>query len=359
MKRIIMLVDMDYFFAACEELRRPEIKGKPVIVGADPKGGKGRGVVSTCNYEARKYGIHSGMPISIAYKIKSDAIFLPVDEKYYYDISAKIMNILKSFASKFEQISVDEAFLDVTDKVEGYESALSYAAKIKEKIWSETKLPCSVGIGENKLLAKTACEAAKPNGIKLIKESEAKEFLAKLPIGKLYGIGKKTEEKLVSLGYKTVGDLQKADINKLIGLFGAFGGELYRHANGIDYDEVNESYEVKSIGREHTFEMDTTNKEEIIEALKKCATEVVEDLRKQNLSFKTVTIKIRYSDFTEHIKSKSLKHYSNALEDIENNAIELFEDYALEGEEIRKVGVRVSGLLQYRGQKRLTEYFYA
>ncbi len=357
--RVIMLVDMDYFFAACEELRKPELKGKPVVVGADPKGGNGRGVVSTCNYEARKYGIRSGMPISTAYRLKSDAVFLPVDEKYYYDTSAKIMNILKGFASKFEQVSIDEAFVDVSDKVESYDAAIAYANSIKERIFLETKLPCSIGIGTNKLLAKTACEAAKPNGVKLVKEEEAKSFLAQMPVGKLYGVGKKTEERLLALGYKNVGDLQNADLNKFVGLFGAFGAELQRHANGIDYDEVNENYEVKSIGREHTFENDTTNSEEIIGALKKSAAEVIHDVRQQGLSFKTVTIKIRYADFSEHLKGRSLKHYSNSLEDIEDTAVELFEEYAEKGEKIRKIGVRVSGLLAYSGQRKLADYIQA
>ncbi len=357
--RVIMLVDMDYFFAACEELKKPELKGKPVVVGADPKGGNGRGVVSTCNYEARKYGIHSGMPISTAYRLKSDAVFLPVDEKYYYETSARIMDILKGFASKFEQVSVDEAFMDVSDKVGSYEAALAYANVIKDRILSETKLPCSIGIGTNKLLAKTACEAVKPNGIKLVREEEAKIFLAPMPVGKLYGVGKKTEERLEEMGYKKVEDLQKADLNRLVGLFGTFGAEMQRHAKGIDYDEVSENYEVKSIGREHTFENDTADLDEIIGALKASAAGVIHDVKQQGFSFKTVTIKIRYADFSEHLKGRSLRRYSNSLEDIENTAIALFEGYADKGERIRKIGVRVSGLLAYSGQKKLADYIHA
>ncbi len=354
--RVIMLVDMDYFFAACEELRKPELKGRPMVVGADPKGGQGRGVVSTCNYEARKYGIRSGMPISTAYRLKSDAVFLPVDEKYYYDVSGKIMGILHGFASKFEQVSVDEAFIDISDKVDSYDAALAYAKEVKERVRSATGLPCSVGVGTSKLIAKAACEAAKPDGIRLVREEEAKGFLAVLPIGRLYGVGRKTEERLTAMGYKTVADLQGAGLNKLIGAFGSFGAELHRHANGIDYDEVNESYEVKSIGREHTFENDTSNAEEIAEALKRGAAEVIRDVRQQGLSFKTVTIKIRYSDFSEHLKGRSLRRYSNAVEDLENTALALFNEYAEKGEKIRKIGIRASGLLAYSGQRKLADY---
>ncbi|MEM3228470.1 MAG: DNA polymerase IV, partial [Candidatus Micrarchaeaceae archaeon] len=185
--RIIMLIDMDSFFVACEELRRPEIRGKPVIVGADPKGGSGRGVVSTASYEARKYGIRSGMPISAAYRLKKDAIFLPVDEPYYESVSEKVMAVIRGFSEKFEQVSVDEAYIDVSEKIKDYDSAMAYAKSIKERMLKETGLRCSIGIGPNKLIAKMACEASKPDGIKLVKEDEAKKFLADMPIEKLYG----------------------------------------------------------------------------------------------------------------------------------------------------------------------------
>ncbi|MEM0074516.1 MAG: DNA polymerase IV, partial [Candidatus Micrarchaeaceae archaeon] len=176
--RLILLIDMDYFFAACEELRRPEIKEKPVVVGADPKNGTARGVVSTCNYIARRYGIHSGMPISMAYRLKPDAVFLPVDDAYYENMSSKVMTIIKKYADRFEQASIDEAFVDVSESAEDYAGALKIANAIKEEIRNSLGLPCSIGIGPSKLIAKMACEAAKPNGIKLVKESEAKNFIA-------------------------------------------------------------------------------------------------------------------------------------------------------------------------------------
>ncbi|MGC8628759.1 MAG: DNA polymerase IV [Candidatus Micrarchaeia archaeon] len=355
--RIILLVDMDYFFAACEELRKPELKNKPVVVGADPKNGKGRGVVSTCNYIARKYGIHSGMPISMAYRLKPDAVFLPLDEPYYEHMSDLVMDILKKYADRFEQASVDEAFLDISERVQTYDNALELANKIKNEIMSKLGLPCSIGIGPNKLIAKMACEAAKPNGIKIVKEKEAKEFIANMPVGKLYGIGKKTAAKLESEGYKTVSDLAKANPMKLMDEFGAYGIEIYKNANGIDESEVQESYEVKSIGREKTFEEDTNSLERLEKAIDEMSNEIAKEVARQGFAFSTVTLKLRFSNFDEHLKSKSINYASNSEEEIAKVAKELLKAY-YEGELlVRKIGVRVSGLKPFKGQKKLSSYF--
>jgi len=284
--RIVLLVDMDYFFAACEEVRNPSIKDKPVVVGADPKNGYGRGVVSTCNYIARSYGIRSGMPISIAYRLKRDAIFLRVDEPYYESVSAKIMALLRNFADKFEQVSIDEAFLDISNRVKSYEEAYEYAKKIKDSIYANFSLPCSIGIGQNKLIAKMACEAAKPNGIKLVREEEAKMFLEPLQLEKLYGVGKKSAERLKELGFKTIGDIAKANKQLLINEFGSFGLEIYEHANGIDNEEVFEENEIKSIGREHTFEHDIDEGERIKNEILSLADEVASEVNKSCFYFK-------------------------------------------------------------------------
>ncbi len=354
--RIIMLIDMDYFFAACEELRRPDIKDKPVVVGADPKKGNGRGVVSTCNYVARKYGIHSGMPISMAYRLKPDAVFLPLDEPYYESLSEKVMGIIRSHADKFEQASIDEAFIDVSKRISSYDEAFELAKEIKEEIKEKTGLPCSIGIGPSKLIAKMACEAAKPNGIKVVKEDETKAFISDMPIGKLYGVGKKTAEKLESLGYKKVSDVANANPMKLMDIFGVYGIDLYKAANGIDESEVEESYEVKSIGREKTFEKDTRSIEELEKAIRDMSAEIVQDVKRQGFAFSTVSIKLRFSDFDEHIKSKSLNYSTDSEQEIEKSAIELLNEYYDKEKLVRKIGVRVSGLKPFKGQKKLAAF---
>lgn len=354
--RLIALIDMDYFFVACEELRRPGIKDKPVIVGQDPKKGEGRGVVNTANYVARKYGIKSAMPVSIAYKLKKDAIFLPIDWDYYEEVSKKVMAIIKQYADKFEQVSVDEAFIDISKKANDYDEALELAKKLKQEINEKLSLPCSIGVSANKLVAKMASEEAKPNGVKLVKEEEAKEFLAKLPIGELYGVGRKMQEKLEGLGYKTVGDLAKANPVELVQRFRTYGAELYNYANGRDESDVQENYEVKSIGRERTFDRDTSDRYEITKAIREMSREAGDEMKKAGFAFKVVTLKLRYSNFEEHLKSRSLAHRSTDADEIAAVGTELFDKYAEKGEEIRKIGVRVSNLAKYKGQKRMVEY---
>jgi DNA polymerase IV (DinB-like DNA polymerase) len=343
--RIILLVDMDYFFAACEEVRNPSLKDKPVVVGADPKNGYGRGVVSTCNYIARSYGIRSGMPISIAYKLKSDAVFLRVDEPYYESVSAKIMTLLRNFADKFEQVSIDEAFLDISNRIKSYEEAYEYAKKIKDSIYANFSLPCSIGIGPNKLIAKMACEAAKPNGIKIVREEEAKEFLEPLQLEKLYGVG-----------FKTIGDIARANKQLLINEFGSVGLEIYEHANGIDNEEVFEATEIKSIGREHTFEHDTDDSKRIKNEILNLADEVASEVNKAGFYFKTVTLKIRYEGFDEHLHTDSLGYYTQDVDKLKKVAIMLFERNNT-GEKVRKIGLRVSNLIKGKGQKKINEYF--
>ncbi len=348
----ILLVDMDYFYAACEELRKPEIKGKPVVVGYE----KGRGVVLTCNYPARKFGIRSGMPIAMAHKLKGDAVFLPPDFDYYEYVSKSVMDLLRRHASAFEQVSIDEAFLDVSNKVKDEKEAVALAEQIRKEIGTSLKMPCSVGVSSNKLMAKMACEAAKPGGVKLVRPEEAKEFLKMMPVGKLYGIGRKTEEKLVAMGYKTVGDLADASPMALREVFGVFGVEMHKSANGIDDGKVETNYDVKSISREITFEHDTNDRDEIVKMIRELSEPVIQDLKKAGLSFKVVTLKIKYPDFSEHMKSKSLGYASNSIGDLADTAVKLYDTYVSKDDKLRKIGVRVSTLMKYSGQKRLGEF---
>src|SRR3990170_2436688 len=293
-RRIIFHVDMNQFFAAVEERMRPEIRGKPVVVGADPKEGKGRGVVSTCNYEARKYGIRSGMPITRAWRLCPQAVFLPVNYSLYLQVSARIMDILSKHADKFESWGMDEAFLDVSSRVKDYEEAKRLAHEIKREIYEKEKLTCSIGVGPNKLIAKMASDFQKPDGLTVVKEDEVEQFLAPLPVRKLLWVGRKTEAKLKGIGVNTIGDLASFDPAVLSEMFGVMGMQMYLMAHGIDKSEVEERTEVKSISHETTFEEDEGDPNVVLAALDELSEEVCKEAVSQNLFFKTVTIKVRY-----------------------------------------------------------------
>jgi len=352
-KRIIFHLDMDHFFTAVEEREHPEFKGKPVIVGADPKGGKGRGVVSTCNYEARKFGVRSGMPISKAWKVCSEAVYLPVNYGLYTRVSKEIMDLLRKYADKFEQWGIDEAFLDVTSKAKDFGEAEALARRIKDEIYEKEKLTCSIGIGPNKLVAKIASDFQKPNGLTIVKEEEAGKFLAPLSVRKLLWVGRKTEQKLKAIGIKTISDLASYDPTVLTEAFGVMGTQIYLMAHGIDRSEVQERGEIKSISRDVTFEEDTSNFEFILNALDKLSEEVLNDVMRQQLYFRTVTVKVRYENFETHTHSKSLPFITNRLQDLKKTAKELMQAYLRSDRKVRLVGVRVSNFISAEKQKTL------
>ena len=352
-KRIIFHIDMDHFFTAVEERERPELKGKPVVVGADPKEGKGRGVVSTCNYEARKFGVRSGMPISRAWKLSPDAVYLPINYPLYTKVSNEIMDILRGYAGKFEQWGIDEAFLDVTSKARDYAEAEALARQIKKEVLEKEKLTCSIGIGPNKIVAKVASDFQKPDGLTLVKEEDTEKFLAPLPVRKLLWIGRKTEEKLAKLEIKTISDLARYDPTVLIEVFGAMGTQMCLMAHGIDRSEVEERSGIKSISRDVTFEKDTSDTSFILDALDRLSEEVHEDVWKQSLYFKTVTVRVRYENFETHTHSKTLPLITNSLDDLKKTARELTLPHLRPEREIRLVGVRVSNFTSTQKQKTL------
>ena len=352
-RRIIFHLDMDHFFTAVEERERPEYKGKPVIVGANPKEGKGRGVVSTCNYEARRFGVRSGMPISKAWKLCSEAIYLPVKYELYTKVSNEIMDMLRKHADKFEQWGIDEAFLDVTSKVKDYAEAEALARQIKREIYEKEKLTSSIGIGPNKLVAKIASDFQKPDGLTAVKEEEAEKFLAPLPVRRLLWVGRKTEQKLKAVGIETIGDLARYDPTVLAETFGVMGTQLYLMAHGIDRSEVEERGEVKSISREVTFEEDTSNFEFILNTLDGLSEQVYSDALRQNLCFKTVTVKVRYENFETHTHSKTLPLITNRLQDLKKTTRELMQEYLRLDRKIRLVGVKVSNFTSTEKQKTL------
>jgi DNA polymerase IV (DinB-like DNA polymerase) len=352
-QRIIFHVDMDQFFAAIEEQLRPELKGKPVVVGADPKEGKGRGVVSTCNYEARKYGIKSGMPITRAWKLCPEATFLPLNIPLYIQVSSRIMNILRSYSEKFESWGLDEAFLDVSSRVENVEQAKELALQIKKEIYEKEGLTCSIGIGPNKLIAKIASDMQKPNGLTVIEEKDVKTFLDPLDVDKLLWVGKKTARKLNELGIKTIGDLARYDPSVLVDKFGILGTQLYLYAQGQDRSEVGFEGEVKSIGRNITFEKDTSDWDLVLKVLHRLCEAVHKELEQNRFLFKTVTITVRYENFETHTHSKTLPFLTSRLEDIKKTANELLQPYLRPERKIRLIGARVSSLVSTEKQTRL------
>ena len=342
--RIIFHVDMDQFFAAVEERERPEIRGKPVIVGADPKEGKGRGVVSTCNYEARKYGVMSGIAISFAWGLCPTAVYLPVNYRLYQKVSVRIMNILRYYADKFEQWGLDEAFLDVTSQVNSFEEVKILAQKIKKEIHEKETLICSVGVGSNKLVAKVASDFEKPDGLTVVNTDGAKAFLAPLRVRKLLWVGKKTEERLNRLGIKTIGDLAKFDLSILVKKFGAAGNQLHLLAQGLDNSEVHERRERKSMSREITFEEDISDLTFILETLDVISKDLHQELLASKFTFKTVTAKIRYKNFETYTHAKTLPFFTDRRKDIMKRARDLVQDFLIPERKIRLIGVRLSNL---------------
>jgi DNA polymerase IV (DinB-like DNA polymerase) len=340
-ERIILHLDMDYFFAQIEERENPRFKGKPVVVGADPKGGKGRGVVSTANYEARKYGIKSGMPISKAYQLCPNAIFLPVNIELYQKVSDEIMGIVKKYSPIYEIVSLDEAYLDISF-CKNWKEAENLGKKLKKEIFEKEKLTCTVGIGPNKTIAKLAAEKAKPNGLKVVKPEEVGKFLDPLDIDDLPGIGPKTAEKLRKIGINKIFELKKLSKKKLKEMFGKVGEYFWERARGIDEEPVSPEEVIKSIGRQITFERDTRNPRLIFGTFEKLIKEVYDELIENNFSFRTITVICRYKGFETHTKSKTLKESSKDFEILKKESKKLLLKFFLENKKpIRLIGLRV------------------
>jgi DNA polymerase IV (DinB-like DNA polymerase) len=352
-KRIVFHLDMDHFFTAVEERERPELRGQPIVVGADPRGGLGRGVVSTSNYEARKFGVRSGMPISRAWKLCPKAIYLPVNYELYMKVSDEIMSILRKYADKFEQWGIDEAFLDVTSKAQDYAAAEALAQQIKKEIFEKEKLTCSIGVSSNKLVAKIASDYQKPDGLTLVKDEEIESFLASLPVRKLLWVGRKTGQKLEGMGIRTIGELARSDPNLLGEAFGEIGTQLYLMAHGIDNSAVEERGSVKSVSRELTFQEDTADFTLVSKVIDTLSEEVCKDAESRHVHFKTVTIKVRYENFETHTHGKTLPFITNRPQDVKKAAGELIQPYLRPDRKIRLVGVRLSNLISGEKQKTL------
>lgn len=343
--RKIIHIDMDAFFAAVEVRDNPDLKGKPVVIAKDPRETGGRGVVSTCSYEARQFGIHSAMSSKEAYERCPQAVFISGNYAKYREIGMQVREIFKRYTDLVEPMSIDEAYLDVTDNKLGIKSAVKVAKLIQHDIWKELHLTCSAGVSYNKFLAKLASDFQKPAGLTLILPEDAQSFLEELPVDKFHGVGKKSVEKLQALGVKTGKDLLALSEMTLIDHFGRFGYDLYRKARGISDSPVKPNRIRKSIGSERTYGKLLYNEEDIKAELSKNARRVADTLIKNEKLGKIVVIKVRYSDFTTLTKRHTLLEASQSFELIEQEAHRIYGELDSPPSGIRLLGVTVTGLL--------------
>jgi DNA polymerase IV (DinB-like DNA polymerase) len=361
--RVVLLVDLDYFFAQCEELRNPALKGKPVVVGMYSGRTEDSGAVSTANYIARKYGVKSGVPLFLAKKRLEgvEAVFLPVDAEFYEQISDKIMQALRSYADVFEQVSIDEAYLDVTQRVQGnFEAAETLARRMKVEVKKQQGLTFSVGAGPNKLVAKIACDSQKPDGLAVVKPEKVAVFLEPLPVDRLIGVGRKTTAKMEALGIKTIGDLAQFDVQRLVEVFGkTLGVYFHNAANGVDDEPVQEAGEAESISRIATLKENTRDLAVILEKTKQLTEDIGKELAQRNVSFKQVGIIAIMADLSIHSRSQTLERPEKNVEVLEKAVQELFEKFLGESElEIRRVGVKISRFSKEETkQKQLSSFF--
>jgi len=339
-QRIILHLDMDSFYASVEMRENPELKGKPVVIGADPKNGTGRGVVSTCSYEARAFGIRSAMPISQAFVLCPHAVFLPPHFPRYAKASAEVMAILKSHELPFQQVSIDEAFLDVST-LKNYSEATDLAARIRDDIRTQLGLTCSIGIAPTKVVAKIASDVDKPDGLTVVEPENLFSFLAPMPVRKIPGVGRKAEVELFEMGIRTIKDLAEFDIQLLIARFGRFAIALQAITSGIDDDIVKERESVKSVSRETTFPEDTNDEQLIALSMDALAREVCRNLSDESLRCRTVTIKVRYKGFVTKTKARTLPHYTDDEKTMRSCAHTMLRDI-FDGRPIRLLGIRLS-----------------
>jgi DNA polymerase IV len=340
--RVIAHVDMDAFFASVEQRDHPQYQSKPVIVGADPKEGRGRGVVAACSYEARQFGIHSAMPISVAFRRCPQAVFLPCDFHRYQKASDEIFSILYDFTPDIEPVSIDEAFLDLSGSYHFYETPLKTGEKIRERIKSQTRLTASIGIAPNKMVAKIASAFCKPDGLLEILPENVLSFLKPLPVSKLWGVGVETEKILHQLGVFTIGQLGEQSVELLQSHLGSSGKDLHDLAQGKDDGAVAVSEETKSVSHEHTFDKDTNNQEQLLAALSTLVEKVSRRMRQYGLKGKTLTFKVRLSDFKTYSRSFTFDERVNFFEPIYNAARCLLREFINWHQKIRLLGVRMT-----------------
>jgi len=361
--RVVFHIDFDYFYAQCEEVRAPELKSKPVCVCVFSDRGGDSGAIATANYTARKYGVKSGIPIIFAKKRleeRKDAVFLPVDFDYYFEMSEKAMEVMKEYGDVFEYVGKDEAYLDVTKRVDGdFEKANHLAQQIKNSIRDKIKLSCSIGISPNKLISKIASDFKKPDGLTSVPPDKIDVFLEPLKIRAIPGIGKKTEKKFSEMNIETIQELKKIDIFTLNKEFGRKSGAyMYNAARGIDNEPVKEKEARIQYSKITTLKKDSKDYQFLSENVTRLCKEVHDVVMKNNIMFKSIGIHFVQSDLSNKSKSRMLRNPTASLEELQKNADQLLKE-ALENQTItiRRLGVKVAELSEVQGQSDITSYF--
>jgi DNA polymerase IV (archaeal DinB-like DNA polymerase) len=352
--RIIFHVDMDSFYASCELSRRPEMKTEPFVVGADPREGKGRGVVLACNYVAKKQGLKSGMPISRAWELSPQAHYVRPDFEFYGQVSGKVMQVIRNFAGLTEQVSIDEAYLDVTERLRQIsvefglpeEQAIRrLSGEIKKAVLDNQGITCSVGVADSKIVAKIATDMNKPDGLTIVRPKEVLSFLAGLPVSKIPGVGKVTQRILAEkFQVETIAQLRKVPMDDLKDVFGRSGVWLLNVANGIDESEVVESWDPVSISSETTFMEDEGDYSKVRGVMEEVAKDVFSRVKEEQYLFRNIGIKIRFSGFETHTRSKSLSAHTVSFEILLRECEKMLSEFYESERKVRLIGVRVSSL---------------
>ncbi len=350
--RTIFHLDLDSFFVSVERILNPELNGKPVIVGADPK--HGRGVVAACSYEARECGLHSAMPIKQAYKLCPHGIYLHGHHEEYSRFSKAVKRLLEHYAPQIEQASIDEFYMDFTGTERIYGSMFAFAKKLQNEIEQKLSLPCSIGIGSNKTIAKICSDYAKPKGVTYVMPGMEKDFLAPLPVEVIPGVGKVMLKALHERGFYTVGDVAKTSEDYFGAAFGKYGIALWHKANGEGSEYLSPPQERKSISKERTYAKDEISKEKIEATLFKLTAEVSQLLRNKNLLAATIGIKLRYSDFVTVTREKTVKPTDDD-KIIFETALRLFRKAFNRRVSVRLIGVRLTNFSGFSEQTILFE----
>ena len=340
--RTILCLDLDAFYASVEELLHPQWRGRPILVGARPEE---RGVVASCSYAARAFGVHSAMPMAQALRLCPQAIVAPPHFAVYSEHSTRVMDVLRSSGCPMEQVSVDEVFLDATHCSLLWGDPLSLAASLKSQIREEVGLPCTVGVAANKLVAKIASNHGKPDGLVHVPAGEESQFLAPIPVSKLWGVGPKSVERLQALGIRSIGDLQKASLEMLRGEFGQWALEMQRKALGVDSSLIETDHLPKSFSRETTFAQDLGDMEKLKHVLLSLCEEVGHDLRTEGMQARTIAIKLRWPSFETITRQTTPGKATDSTSEIYRAAASLLRAAWKPGARVRLLGVRAANLV--------------